>query len=182
MKPRKKNSFFAFIFSFVPGATEMYLGFMKNGISILTLFCVPLLFAVYGAEFISIISGIVYVAAFFHARNIATAPEEEFNSCKDKYIWEEFADIKIPTISDKTYRKWAAIILIFVGISCVWGIFCENIYRLLEHYTGPVVSITYAVLEAVPTLVFAAIAIIIGVMMIKGKKKELIEENTDGEK
>ena len=35
---RKKNGFFTFIWSFMPGAAEMYMGFMKCGISLMVLF------------------------------------------------------------------------------------------------------------------------------------------------
>ena len=42
MKPTKKNNFFTFIFSFLPGAAEMYMGFMKNGFSILAIFFIAL--------------------------------------------------------------------------------------------------------------------------------------------
>ena len=42
MKQQKKNKFFTFMFSFIPGAAEMYMGFMKQGISLMTLFMVCL--------------------------------------------------------------------------------------------------------------------------------------------
>ena len=35
---RKKGSFLTFCFSMLPGAGEMYLGFMKRGASLMTLF------------------------------------------------------------------------------------------------------------------------------------------------
>ena len=38
MKPKKKNKFFTFLCSFLPGAAEMYMGFMKMGISLLVVF------------------------------------------------------------------------------------------------------------------------------------------------
>ena len=34
---KKKNGFFTFICSLIPGAGEMYLGFMKEGVSIMSL-------------------------------------------------------------------------------------------------------------------------------------------------
>ena len=45
--PHRKNSFFTFLFSFVPGAGEMYMGFMKQGLSLMTLFLGFWLFAFY---------------------------------------------------------------------------------------------------------------------------------------
>ena len=37
---KKKNRFLLFCFSFLPGAGEMYLGFMKTGISLLSIFAI----------------------------------------------------------------------------------------------------------------------------------------------
>ena len=34
MKQQKKSKFFTFMFSFIPGAAEMYMGFMKQGVSL----------------------------------------------------------------------------------------------------------------------------------------------------
>ncbi len=38
MRPIKKSRFFTFIFSFCPGAAEMYMGFMKNGVTLMAIF------------------------------------------------------------------------------------------------------------------------------------------------
>ena len=35
MKTKKKNRFFTFIFSCMPGAGEMYMGFMNRGVSMI---------------------------------------------------------------------------------------------------------------------------------------------------
>ena len=38
MKQQKKGKFLTFMFSFIPGAAEMYMGFMKMGVSLMALF------------------------------------------------------------------------------------------------------------------------------------------------
>ena len=38
MKTKKKNRFLTFCFSMLPGAAEMYMGFMKTGVSLMSLF------------------------------------------------------------------------------------------------------------------------------------------------
>lgn len=184
MKPRKKNTFFTFIFSFVPGAAEMYMGFMKNGLSILALFFVPIILTglLYGADYICIISGIVYIAAFFHARNIATAPDEVFASLVDDYIWNEFKGENFAGFPKLNYRKWGAAILIIVGISGVWELFNNNLLRVLSAvgYSEETRKVAAGILDSVPTVVFSAAMIVIGILLIKGKKKELIGDNANG--
>ena len=35
----KKNGILTFLFAFVPGAGQMYQGYMKRGLSLITMFC-----------------------------------------------------------------------------------------------------------------------------------------------
>ena len=59
---KKKSKFFTFCCSLIPGAGEMYLGFLKQGISIMTTFF--LIFVVAGILFPPLISFCVYSSAF----------------------------------------------------------------------------------------------------------------------
>ena len=84
MKQQKKNKFLTFIFSFIPGAAEMYMGFMKQGLSLMALCAVSIVGNVYGMEFFFIPALIlVWFYSFFHARNVASLSEEEFGNLSD---------------------------------------------------------------------------------------------------
>ena len=179
MKPRKKNVYATFIFSFLPGAAEMYMGFMKNGMSLLAAFLMPILATgiLYWADYLAIISGIIYVVAFFHARNLATAPDDEFDAFTDKFIWEEFTNVKFENISTKLKNKWVAYCLIFIGACGVWTLFRDLLFRVIADI--PKYQYIKNIVNCVPRLAFSILVIAVGVMLIKGKKKELLEENTD---
>ena len=178
MKPRKKNTFFTFIFSFIPGAAEMYMGFMKSGLSLFSLFVAPIIFTgmIYAADYIVILSGIVYMVSFFHARNLATAPDDEFNSFEDRFIWEEFFDVKASGVSAVVYKKWLAIALIFIGGCGIWSIIRENILRIVSNFPEENMQLIKNLVNSVPGLVFSVLIITFGIILIRGKKKELIEE------
>lgn len=177
MKPKKKNTFFTFIFSFVPGAAEMYMGFLKNGVSILIAFVIPFIVtgAIYSADYLAIISAIIYVFAFFHARNVATASDEEFAMIEDRYVWEEFSGSKTLNISKSVYRKWIAIVLIIVGASGIWSLLRDVLVRLIgDHNT------VITVINNVPEIAFSILVIVAGVLLINGKKKDLLENDNNG--
>lgn len=180
MKPRKKNTFFTFIFSFIPGAAEMYMGFMKSGISLFSLFVAPIMLTgmLYYADYITILSGIVYVVSFFHARNIATAPDDEFINFKDKFIWEEYLDMNIANTSS-VYKKWLAIALVIIGGCGIWSLLRENIFKLLSNFSEQDIQFIKSIINSIPRLVFSVFIIVFGITLIKGKKKELIEEHAD---
>lgn len=178
MKQRKKNNFFTFIFAFLPGAAEMYMGFMKNGLSILALFIAPIICTgiLHGADYIAILSGIIYIAAFFHAINIGFAPDEEFNSLKDMYVWEEFSDANLPGISKKTSKKWIAIALIIVGAGEAWNVITNILLKTLINVPEQYRDMIKGIMTSVPRLAVAVLVIVFGTLLIRGKKKELIED------
>lgn len=184
MKPRKKNNFFTLVCSFCPGAAEMYMGFMKSGLSLLVVFAIPILIAIilYGGDYLVIISGIVYIFSFFHARNIATAPQEQFDLLEDKYIWEEFMGEKPVIVPSKIYRKWAAAALILAGISGIWHSFKNVIYIIIDCFRPNDYESMLAdsIVSSVPRLAFSIFVIVIGVALVRGKKKELIGDDADG--
>lgn len=175
MKPRKKNQFFTLLFSFVPGAAEMYMGFMKSGLSILGLFMIPwmLTAVIYGANFIALLSCVVYIAGFFHARNLATAPDEQFEELEDKYIWEEFGDIRAINIPAKVSKMWTAVALIFVGICGIWEFLKDWVLSMASGLAEQDLRMVRNIVNSVPRVVFSVIVIVAGIMLVRGRKKEL---------
>lgn len=184
MKPRKKNGFFTFLCSLCPGAAEMYMGFMKNGLSLLVIFIVPIMVAIimYGGDYLAIISGVIYVFSFFHARNIATAPQEEFDTLEDRYIWEEFSNVRTSIVPTGVVTKWGAAILIIAGISGLWrslrGVLYGAIYGIgLNDYEANLLDNAFTNL---PRFATSILVIVVGVLLVRGKKKEMIGEDEHG--
>lgn len=172
MKQQKKGKFFTFIFSFLPGAAEMYMGFLKQGVSLMTLFIATLAFplSTRSLEVLAIASVIVWFYAFFHARNLAAMPMEDFNALSDNYLWEDFLKGREFKISNPTLRKWAAAILIVFGAVLLWDNFSSIVYNLIpDRYWNEL----YPVIDRIPQVVIAVLIILIGFRLMAGKKEEL---------
>ncbi len=171
MKPTRKNNFFTFIFSFCPGAAEMYMGFMKNGFSIMALFFfVCGIFAFTRFDFTVAIIALLWFYGFFHARNIAKMDDESFYNFKDIYVWEEFdinGSIKVP--SDKL-RIGVALIMILIGLGVIWDYVTEIIYKLIPDIMWDYI---YPIVDNIPSVVLAIALIAFGIALISGKKKEI---------
>lgn len=176
MRQQKKNKFFTFIFSFMPGAAEMYMGFMKQGVCLLALFLlsfiIPRQLRLYDAELPCVI--FVWFVSFFHARNLATSTDEVFYSLMDEFIWEGFASRRNIQISNPTLRKWLAGILIVYGVVMLWDNFSSLVYTFIPDRIWDYV---YPVMDRIPQVAIALIIIAIGVKLIAGKKEEM---NGDG--
>ena len=172
MKQKRKNNFFTFIFSLLPGAAEMYMGFMKNGFTLMVLFFlsfVPMVFFS-SLEFLSVIGLVLWFFGFFHARNYASMTDAEFESMEDKYIWEEFAEFETIRIGNSTVKKVVAAVLIFIGAAQLWDYFSSIFYHLIPEELWDYV---YPVVREIPQFALAVVFIVIGIFMIKGKKNEL---------
>lgn len=86
--PKQKRGFLLFICSLIPGAGEMYLGFFKQGISIMTLFwAIVAIAGGFSAEFLVIFLPVIWFYSYFHVHNLKELPEEEFYAIEDSYIF-----------------------------------------------------------------------------------------------
>lgn len=175
---KKKNRFLLFCLSFLPGAGEMYLGFMKMGLSLLCVFALMIIITVYSN--IGVMGFAVFVVCvygFFHANNLGALSDEEFYRIEDEYLFglgEKDMDSLKDFVMGK-YRKVFAAILILFGISMLWQTFC----RCLRHMVGSDFYYKYisgfmsTVSTDVPRMIIALLIIWFGIKLIQGKKEEL---------
>lgn len=170
---RKKNSFFTFIFSMLPGAGHMYMGFMKQGVSLMVLFFGIIFFGSWLEIGPSVlIAFVVWFYSFFDCLNKAAMSDEEFYQLEDTFFWGLFDD-KEAIRQAKTngrIRVFTAIGLIFVGVMILWQNFWAVLYAIFpEQWMKWIVAFAHKV----PRVIFAFVIICIGIRMIVGKKKEL---------
>ena len=74
---KQKKGFWLFIFSLIPGAGEMYMGFQKQGLSIMTVFwgCIALS-AGTGIGWLIMALPILWFYSFFNVHNMKYLTEE----------------------------------------------------------------------------------------------------------
>lgn len=171
MKQQKKNKIFTFMFSFIPGAVEMYMGFMKQGISLMALFMVCLVVPLSTRIFepLALSAVLVWFYSFFHARNLVTLPEEIFNTLEDHFVWEGVLEEKSFKISSPTLRKWTGAILLVFGGTLLWNNFSSIVYHLIPELYWQTL---YPIVDRFPQVVIAILIIAIGFKLMAGKKED----------
>ena len=180
MEYKKRNGFFVFCFSFIPGAVEMYMGFMKNGVSLMATFMVFCVGVMLDVPVISLLgagaSVIIWFYAFFHAWNMYRLNGNVLMGMEDRYIWTEFGLPGKVKIQDEKFRRVLAIAFIFGGASVLW----ENVYVCVREFVPSEIWYSFApILRNVPQTIISIIFIYVGIRLIKGKKKELgIDDNS----
>lgn len=177
MNKKRKNGFLTFCFSFMPGMGEMYLGFMKMGVSLMGMF-----FLLIALSNLLNINVFVYMAvllwfySFFHLHNLAGLSDEEYMNTGDEYLFHLDALLGIRKESLQKNRKAVAVILIIVGILLLWNgvkaailpFLSESAYMLLSRLEN-----------TVPQILIGGAILFAGFVMIKGKKEELEKEEPE---
>lgn len=175
---RKKGKFITFCCSLFPGAGEMYLGFLKQGISIMGLFF--LLFTVGGIIFPPSVTfcAVIWFYSFFHTHNLNSLPDDEFYAIEDDFLihvhqlgsWREILFYR--------YRKITAVVLILLGFSIVWS----NVNDFIMYFISDVLHLSQEILEMfswfsrmLPQTIAAILIMAAGIYLIRSKKQDLEE-------
>jgi len=170
---RKKGGFFTFICSLLPGAGEMYMGFFKQGISIMSLFFIMIVFSSW-LELgpLMFVLPVLWFYSFFHVHNLSGLSDEEFYAIEDSFIFESENHKITQFLGGDKSRKILAVSLIVVGVFALWNIFSEYVEVLFETL-GIQLGWIYDFMDNVPQIIFAIAIILLGIHLIRGKKKEL---------
>ncbi len=164
---KKKSGFLTFCFSLVPGAGEMYMGFMRQGVSIMALFWL----LIFLAAFLSIgpvlfILPILWCYSFFNVHNLRGLSDEEFYAIEDDYLFH--IDRVLPQGRwSKKQNNLFAVALIIIGIVILWS----NLTNYMRWMFPS--DIYWTIVDAVPQVTIAILLIWGGLNLIRGKKKEL---------
>ena len=167
----KKNGILTFFFAFCPGAGQMYQGYMKRGLSLITMFCVA-----FGAgtllQVLYVAMPIVWMYSFFDAFNLraqlaaGTAPEDDYlvhinwhDKRMDRFMMESHKLVGWGLIALGALVAYQNIIMNTLG-DLVWRWGKES----------PFFRAIYLVMDQLPEIVVCVALIICGVWLVRGPK------------
>lgn len=171
---KKKNKFFTFMLSLVPGVGHMYMGFMKQGISIMAL----LTLIIFSSSFFYIdiflyAIPLLWFYSFFDSMNKASLNNEVFAQLEDYYLFSFDSFIENKNKFIHQYKFIIALLLLLAGFKLLFS----NIISMLNSYiTHEVYTFLHRIDYYIPQLIIGALIICIGLKLIVGKKKELINK------
>ena len=112
---------------------------------------------------------ILWFYAFFHVHSIAGASDEEFSRLEDKYLIPLYESN--PGRQSKMMRRFCSIVLIVLGAFMLWNMGIKMLGSIL-YLPG---------VEYVPKVLVAVGLILLGIVMIQGKKEALDQEEASNE-
>lgn len=159
----KYNSFWAFIFSLIPGAGQMYFGLMKRGLQIMLLFTIPIVLVnmLYSSSGVLVLLNfIIWFYSFFDCQHIRRAINEG-EEIEDTLIW----DINIKGLNYKH---------VGIGLIVIGGLTILNngFYRLSDYINTHFSNDFYQFFRFIRQSSFPVLLIIIGVFLLKKSKAQ----------
>lgn len=177
----KKNGILTFLFAFVPGAGQMYQGYMKRGLSLITLFFLCIMAGMLLLDPLALTALIVWMYSFFDTFNLraqfiaGTAPADDylvhFNT-KDARLTLFFRD------SHKLVG-WALIALgaMVAYQNIIMRVLGDVMWRWGQN--NAFFRAVYLMLEQLPEVVVCVALIVCGVWLVRGPKGKKAEEPED---
>lgn len=176
---KQKRGFLLFICSLIPGAGEMYLGFFKQGISIMTLFwAIVAIAGGFSAEFLVIFLPVIWFYSFFHVHNLKELPEEEFYAIEDSYIFHLDQIFSGFHNTSSRQLKAASVLLIVFGAAIVWNGVSDLLYWILPDFLGGLVQ---SIMYQIPSIVIGLLIILAGYQILTGKVRSFQKQPEEQE-
>ena len=171
---KRKNGFLTFCFAFVPGAGQMYLGYMHRGLSIVTLFAVVTMaasfFSFLGLGILAVLLPIIWMYSFFDTFRIAGMTPEEATAHPDAFLLDP---------AEVMGEKWRSLLCgrhKIIGIALI----VLGAYMLYRNFLYPsLMRLVYEfnlgwlerMMNGLPVLLMAFVIIALGVWLIKGPSR-----------
>ncbi|MEG1984523.1 MAG: hypothetical protein RR009_04485 [Oscillospiraceae bacterium] len=175
---KQKNKFLTFLFSLAPGCGQMFMGFMKRGISLLAVFiCICAISSFINIYELMFVALLVWCYSFFDSLNLMSCTPDKFEQIEDDFliIGSDLNLGKAKLFTGK-FNRALGITLIVIGSYAIWSSIMHSLYNNF-YGTYPVFAeIAYMLNSYLPRIAGSLIIIFIGISLIKHKKKET-EEN-----
>lgn len=165
----RKNGFLHFVFSFVPGAGEMYMGFMKMGFSLMCIFAVLCaVVSLISIPELAIFPAMFYVYCFFHTHNIRGLDDAKFGEVVDEYLFNLDKILQLKEDALKKGRKWIAALCVILGAVMLWQAGLEFLWDTLGGKYR-IVRILSTITDYMPRTIIGIAIVVLGIKLIKGR-------------
>ena len=169
----KKNGILTLLFALIPGAGEMYQGYMKRGLSLITMFCLPAaLGAMTQIQVLYIGLPIVYMYSFFDTFNLraqigmGTAPEDDYLVHFDPH------DKRLAQLLADSHKLLGWALIAFGALVGYQNILMNTLGDLLWRWgkENPIFRALYLVMDQLPEVLVCVVLIVCGIWLVKGPR------------
>ena len=169
----KKNGFLTFCFAFIPGAGQMYQGYMKRGLSLVGICCL----AIAVASLLSPLQNaalavccVVWMYSFFDTFNLR-AQLGAGMAPADDYLVHLGYDISLDRLLHRRHKLFGWV-LVVLGVYTLYDGLLMDFLRDLYWNTDNswIIRVIYNVMNSVPTVVVCLAVIVLGLWLVRGPR------------
>lgn len=169
----KKNGILTFLFAFVPGAGQMYQGYMKRGLSLITMFCLFIMAgAMTGLDPLIVGCLIVYMYSFFDTFNLRAQIMADNAPADDYLVHINWKDKRMQQFMMDSHKLlgWGLIALggLVAYENIIMWVFGDVMWRWGQN--NPVFRAIYLMLDELPQIVTCVALIVCGLWLVRGPK------------
>ncbi len=171
----KKNGFLTFCFAFIPGAGQMYQGYMKRGLSLVGICCL----AIAVASLLSPLQNaalavccVVWMYSFFDTFNLR-AQLGAGMAPADDYLVHLGYDISLDRLLHRRHKLFGWV-LVVLGVYTLYDGLLMDFLRDLYWNTDNswIIRVIYNVMDRVPTVVVCLAVILLGLWLVRGPRQK----------
>ena len=164
-----KNGLLTLLFAFIPGAGQMYQGYMKRGLSLMLMCCAIGVLAMLFAP-IALFLMLVFMYSFFDTLNLRAQIALGNAPADDYLVHLDPKDKRLARLLLDSHKLvgWALIAFgaLIAYQSLIMNILGDLVYRW--GHSSPVFRALYLVMASLPDVVVCVVLIVCGVWLVKG--------------
>ena len=169
----KKNGILTLLFACIPGAGQMYQGYMKRGLSLITMFCLFIIVgSTTGLDALVVGCIVVYMYSFFDTLNLRAQLAAEKAPEDDYLVHFNWHDARMTQFMGESHKLvgWGLIALgaIVFYNNIIMRVLGDVMWRWGQD--NPVFRAIYLMLDALPQIVVCVALVICGVWLVRGPK------------
>ncbi len=168
-----KNGILTFIFAFCPGAGQMYQGYMKRGLSLITMFCLFIMAgSMTGLDELVVGCIIVYMYSFFDTFNLRAQLAAEKAPQDDYLVHFNWHDDRMTQFMGESHKLvgWGLIALgaLVFYQNIIMRVLGDVMWRWGQN--NPFFRAIYLMLDSLPQIVVCVALVICGVWLVRGPR------------
>lgn len=164
-----KNGLLTLLFAFIPGAGQMYQGYMKRGLSLMLMCCAIGVLAMLFAP-IALFLMLVFMYSFFDTLNLRAQIALGNAPADDYLVHLDPKDKRLARLLLDSHKLVGWLLIAFGALIAYQNLIMNTLGDLVYRWghSSPVFRALYLVMDSLPDVVVCVVLIVCGVWLVKG--------------
>ena len=169
----KKNGILTLLFACIPGAGQMYQGYMKRGLSLITMFCLFIILgSTTGLDALVVGCIVVYMYSFFDTLNLRAQLAAEKAPEDDYLVHFDPQDKRLARMMMDSHKLVGWCLIAIGALIAYEQIIMNTLGDILWRWgqKAPVWRAIYLVMDQLPEVVLCVALILCGIWLVRGPR------------